>query len=77
MASVRLFTRIQAVALVWLIVLVWLSQSSLADSSLRDKTEDQSEEVKEKILLKAIRPLEADLKPVCGLLTSLRPICPE
>ena len=67
MASVRLFTRIQALALVWLIVLVWLSQSSLADRSLRDKTDDQSEEVKEKILLKAIRPLEADLKPVRGL----------
>jgi hypothetical protein len=69
MTSVRLLTRIQAVALVWLIVLVWLSQSAygrLRDSEAKDESDTSDE--RENILLKAIRPLEADLKPVWFIL---------
>jgi len=66
MTSSRILRRIQALALIWLVVLVWLSQSSQArfnDPSEKDKSEDASDE-KENMILKAIRPLETDLKPV-------------
>jgi hypothetical protein len=62
MSNSRLFTRIQAVALVWLFVLVWLSQTSFAwlnGASLSDTSDDKGNQI-----LNAIRPLESDLKPV-------------
>lgn len=60
MALLVRFKHLQVFALVWFVVLIWLSQHT--DARLHDKSDDSDE--RESKVINAIKPLQTDLKQV-------------